>query len=71
MAWNSDYVDVAQRMAQLAKIHPEASLQTVSIEFQELEGQTLVIYTAACVHEAFDVGKVDSLYKVEAHICVS
>jgi len=54
MAWNNDYVDVAQRMAQLAKIHPEASLQTVSIEFQELEGQTLVIYTAACYRSPQD-----------------
>jgi len=48
MAWNNDYVDVAQRMAQLAKIHPEASLQTVSIEFRDVAGQLLVIYTAAC-----------------------
>lgn len=48
MAWNNDYVDVAQRMAQLAQIHPEASLQTVSIEFREVAGQMIVIYTAAC-----------------------
>ncbi len=48
MAWNSDYVDVAQRMAQLAKKYPEASLQTVSIEFREVGNQMLVIYTAAC-----------------------
>lgn len=48
MAWNSDYVDVAQRMGQLAKKWPEASLQTVSIEFRQVGDQMLVIYTAAC-----------------------
>lgn len=54
MAWNSDYNDVAARMKELAELHPEASLQTVSIEFREVGAQTLVIYTAACYRHPED-----------------
>lgn len=54
MAFNSDYVDVAQRMRQLAELWPEATLQTVSIEYRELAGQTLIIYTAACYRTPAD-----------------
>ena len=48
MAWNnSDYVDVAARVREFNQKHPEGSLQTVSIEFKEVAGQMLIIYTAA------------------------
>lgn len=48
MAWNNnDYVDVAARVREFHEKHPEGSLQTVNIEFKEVAGQMLVIYTAA------------------------
>lgn len=53
MALNN-YVEVPERMKALQKIHPEASLQTVSIEFKEVAGQMLVIYTAACYRHPED-----------------
>lgn len=53
MALNN-YVEVPERMKALQKIHPEASLQTVSIEFKEVAGQMLIIYTAACYRHPED-----------------
>lgn len=55
MAWNAnDYVDVAARVREFHEKHPEGSLQTVSIDFQEVAGQMLVIYTAAAYRSPED-----------------
>lgn len=55
MAWNNnDYVDVAARVREFHEKHPEGSLQTVSIDFQEVAGQMLVIYTAAAYRSPED-----------------
>ena len=47
MAFNSDYIDVAERMRQFAAKYPTGSVQTVSIEFKEIGNQTIILYTAA------------------------
>lgn len=55
MAAPAGYVDVAARIKEFHQKHPEGSLQTVSIEFQEVAGQMLVIYTAAAYRSPDDV----------------
>jgi hypothetical protein len=47
MAFNADYVDVAERIKEFKKQYPEGSLQQVAIEFKEFAGQQWVIYVAA------------------------
>ena len=54
MAFNSDYIDVAARLREFKEKHPEGSLQTVSIEFREIGGQTIVLYTAAAYRSPDD-----------------
>jgi hypothetical protein len=54
MAFNSDYIDVAARLREFKEKHPEGSLQTVSIEFKEIGGQTIVLYTAAAYRSPDD-----------------
>ena len=55
MAWNNnDYVDVAARIREFKEKHPEGSLQTVAIEFKEVGGQTIVLYTAAAYRSPDD-----------------
>lgn len=47
MAFNSDYVDVAERIREFKKLYPEGSLQQVAVDFREFAGQSWVIYVAA------------------------
>lgn len=54
MAFNSDYIDVAARLREFKEKHPEGSLQTISIEFKEIGGQTIVLYTAAAYRSPDD-----------------
>jgi hypothetical protein len=54
MAWNNDYVDVAERMRQFANKYPTGSIQTVSIDFKQVGEQMLVIYTAAAYRSPDD-----------------
>lgn len=42
-----DYVDVAERISTFRTLHPEGSLQQVSLDFREVNGGWWVIYTAA------------------------
>lgn len=52
---SDDYIDVAQRLRDLKREHPEASCQQVSLDFREVAGQWWVIYTAACYRHPDDV----------------
>lgn len=55
MAWNNnDYVDVAARLREFKEKWPDGSLQTVSVEFKEIGGQTLILYTAAAYRSPED-----------------
>lgn len=54
MAFNPDYVDVAERIKAFKKIYPHGSLQQVSVEFREFAGQSWVIYTAAAYRDIDD-----------------
>jgi hypothetical protein len=55
----NDYVDVAERIAQLKEAYPEASLQPYDpskpYEIVQVEGKTYVVYTAACYRDPHDV----------------
>ena len=55
----NDYVDVAERIAQLKEAYPEASLQPYNpnkpYEIVTVEGKTYVVYTAACYRDPHDV----------------
>ena len=55
----NDYVDVAERIAQLKEAYPEASLQpynpTKPYDIVQVEGKTYVVYTAACYRDPHDV----------------
>lgn len=55
----NDYVDVAERIAQLKEVFPEASLQPYDpnkpYEIVEVGGKTYVVYTAACYRDPHDV----------------
>lgn len=42
-----DYVDVAARILAFRDLHPDGSLQQVSIDFRDFAGKSWVIYTAA------------------------
>ena len=54
----NDYVDVAERIAQLKEAYPEASLQPYNpnkpYDIVQVEGKTYVVYTAACYRDPFD-----------------
>lgn len=54
MAFNPDYVDVAERLKEFRKLYPEGSMQQVSVEFREFAGQHWVIYTAAAYRSPDD-----------------
>ena len=55
----NDYVDVAERIAQLKEAYPEASLQPYNpnkpYEIVQVEGKSYVVYTAACYRDPHDV----------------
>jgi hypothetical protein len=55
----NDYVDVAERIAQLKEAYPEASLQPYNpnkpYDIVQVEGKTYVVYTAACYRDPHDV----------------
>ena len=55
----NDYVDVAERIAQLKEVYPESSLQPYNpnkpYEILQVEGKTYVVYTAACYRDPHDV----------------
>lgn len=55
----NDYVDVAERIAQLKELYPEASLQPYNpnkpYEIVQVEGKTYIVYTAACYRDPHDV----------------
>ena len=55
----NDYVDVAERIAQLKETYPEASLQPYNpnkpYDIVQVEGKTYVVYTAACYRDPHDV----------------
>ena len=55
----NDYVDVAERIAQLKESYPEASLQPYNpnkpYDIVQVEGKTYVVYTAACYRDPHDV----------------
>ena len=55
----NDYVDVAERIAQLKEAYPEASLQPFNpnkpYDIVQVEGKTYVVYTAACYRDPHDV----------------
>jgi hypothetical protein len=55
----NDYVDVAERIAQLKEAYPEASLQPYDpskpYEIVQVEGKTYLVYTAACYRDPHDV----------------
>jgi hypothetical protein len=55
----NDYVDVAERIAQLKEAYPESSLQPYNpnkpYEILQVEGKTYVVYTAACYRDPHDV----------------
>jgi hypothetical protein len=55
----NDYVDVAERIAQLKEMYPEASLQPYNpnkpYDIVQVEGKTYVVYTAACYRDPHDV----------------
>jgi hypothetical protein len=55
----NDYVDVAERIAQLKEAYPEASLQPYNpnkpYEIVQVEGKNYVVYTAACYRDPHDV----------------
>lgn len=55
----NDYVDVAERIAQLKELYPEASLQPYNpnkpYDIVTVEGKTYVVYTAACYRDPHDV----------------
>jgi hypothetical protein len=55
----NDYVDVAQRIAQLKEVFPEASLQPYDpnkpYDIVEVAGKTYVVYTAACYRDPHDI----------------
>jgi hypothetical protein len=42
-----DYIDVAERIATFRSLHPDGSLQQVSLDFREVGNRQWVIYTAA------------------------
>ena len=54
-----DYVGVAERIAQLKELYPEASLQPYNpnkpYDIVTVEGKTYVVYTAACYRDPHDV----------------
>jgi hypothetical protein len=55
----NDYVDVAERIAQLKEAYPESSLQPYNpnkpYEIVQVEGKSYVVYTAACYRDPHDV----------------
>lgn len=55
MAWNSDYVDVAERMRQFATKYPTGSIQTVSIDYKTVGEHIFIIYTAAAYRTPEDM----------------
>jgi len=54
----SDYIDVAERLRDLAAKHPDASLQPTNPEreywFETQDGQTFLVYSAACYRHPED-----------------
>lgn len=55
----NDYVDVAERIAQLKELYPEASLQPYNpnkpYEIVQVADKTYIVYTAACYRDPHDV----------------
>lgn len=55
----NDYVDVAERIAQLKELYPEASLQPYNpdkpYDIVQVGDKTYVVYTAACYRDPHDV----------------
>jgi hypothetical protein len=49
-----DYIDVAARIVEFRKKHPEGSLQQIALDFREVAGGWWVIYTAAAYRTADD-----------------
>lgn len=43
----SDYIDVAERIAEFRAKHPDGSLQQVDVKFTDFAGKSWVVYTAA------------------------
>jgi len=54
MAFAKDYVDVATRIREFKKLHPEGSLQQVKLEFHTIGDQMFVLYVAACFRDQND-----------------
>ncbi|MCW1249634.1 hypothetical protein ODZ83_05440 [Acaricomes phytoseiuli] len=50
-----DYIDVATRIVDFRKKHPEGSLQTVSIDFKDFADKCWVIYQAAAYRAPDDL----------------
>ena len=49
-----DYIDVAERIAKFRELHPDGSLQQVSLDFREVGNRWWVIYTAAAYRNPHD-----------------